>query len=181
MSADSFVSYAKLSYGVTLSKEEAETFREHFFELYPELETYYSDVDDDLWYFGELTSVMGRYYLIDIEDYHNKYKHEKIRRAAINFPVQSAASDYVLCALYNVMNHPKLKDKIKVCGTVHDSIIMLLKKDEDFVENVKTIQETMQYPPLAKEYLTIDIDIPIVVDVEIGPFGKGVSLEEYIK
>jgi hypothetical protein len=39
----------------------------------------------------------------------------------------------------------------------------------------------MQYPPLAKEYLTIDIDIPIVVDVEVGPFGKGVSIEEYLK
>lgn len=181
MSAESFVSYAKLSYGVTMSLEDSIKFRKHYFELYPELNDYYDKVDEELWYYGEQTSVMGRSYTIDIDDYHDRYKHEKIKRAAINFPVQSAASDYVLCALYNVMTHPKLKNKIKVCGTVHDSIIMLVKKDEDFESNLYLIQETMQYPPLAKEYLTIDIDIPIVVDVEVGPFGKGVSIEEYLK
>lgn len=179
MSAESFVSYAKLSYGVTMSLEDAIKFRKQYFDLYPELEDYYNKVDEELWYYGEQVSVMGRTYTIDIDDYHDRYKHEKIRRAAINFPVQSAASDYVLCALYGVMTHPNLKHKVRVCGTVHDSIIMLVKKDEEFYNNLELIRDTMQYPPLAKEYLTIDIDIPIVVDVEVGPFGKGISIEEY--
>lgn len=181
MSAESFVSYAKLSYGVTMSLEDATKFRKHYFELYPELNDYYEKVDEELWYYGEQTSVMGRTYTIDIDKYHNKFEHESIRRAAINFPVQSAASDYVLCALYNVMNHPDLQNKIKVCGTVHDSIIMLVKNDDDLYKNIILIKETMQHPPLAKDYLQIDVDIPIIVDVEIGPFGKGIEINEYFK
>lgn len=181
MSAESFVSYAKLSYGVIITQEESEKFREKYFALYPELNDYYSDIDDQLYYYGELESIMQRHYIIDIGQYYDRFKRESIKRAAINFPVQSAASDYVLCALYNVTTHPNLKDKVRVCGTVHDSIIMLVKNDETFVDNIKLIKNTMEYPPLAKEYMTKEIDIPIVVDVEIGPFGKGVSLEEYLE
>lgn len=183
MSAASFVNYAKQSYGVIISQEDANRFREHYFELYPELQDYYIKVDDELWNYGTQSSVMQRDYIVDIEKYRNKYKHQEMYRAAINFPVQSSASDYVLCALYSIMTDEKLKGHIKVCGTVHDSIIMLVKRDineKATAKKLRYIKDIMQKPPLAKEYLTINIDIPIVVDIEVGPFGKGVSIEEWL-
>ena len=39
----------------------------------------------------------------------------------------------------------------------------------------------MQKPKLAEQLLTKEIDIPIVVDIELGPLGKGVDLDEYLK
>ena len=40
MGADSFVNYAKASYGVVVSKEEAKTIRDNYFKSYPELNDY---------------------------------------------------------------------------------------------------------------------------------------------
>lgn len=179
MSAESFVSYAKMSYDVSITLDEAIKFRDNFFKLYPELLDYYADVDYELYTYGQLTSAMQRNYIIDVAEYYDKYKRETIRRAAINFPVQSSASDYVLCALYDVMNNAQIKDKVKVCGTVHDSIIMLVKNDDTIIETLNTIKQTMEHPPLSKDYLSLNIDIPIAVDIEIGPFGKGVELNEF--
>ena len=39
----------------------------------------------------------------------------------------------------------------------------------------------MEQPPMAKHLLKATIDFPIVVDVEIGALGKGISLEEFME
>ena len=39
----------------------------------------------------------------------------------------------------------------------------------------------MEHPKLAEAIITKKIDLPIVVDVELGPLGKGVDLDEYLK
>ena len=63
---------------------------------------------------------------------------------------------------------------------MHDSIIFLVKQD-GIAETVTKVQQIMQQPKLAKQLLTKKIDIPIIVDIELGPLGKGVDLDEYIK
>lgn len=181
MQAPSFVEYAKASYGVTVSLEESMHIRESFFELYPELNDYYEEVEANMMATCMLTSIMGREYEVNFDKLLNPYERSNWIRPAINFPVQSAGSDYVICGLIEIVNTPKLKDKVKVCATVHDSVIALVKEDEAFPETICTMQHIMEHPQLAQQCLTTEIDIPIVVDVEIGPLGKGVNLEEYIK
>lgn len=180
MQAASFVDYARDSYGVHVSLEEATHIRQTFFELYPELNEYYLKVENDLMNFCKQTSIMGREYEIGAHKLANPYTRQDYIRAAINFPVQSAGSDYVVSGLVEVMNDPELKDKIRGCATVHDSIIFLVKKD-GLAETVTKVQKTMEYPPLAKQLLTKEIDLPIVVDIELGPLGKGVGLDEYLE
>jgi DNA polymerase I-like protein with 3'-5' exonuclease and polymerase domains len=123
---------------------------------------------------------MGREYEISPSKLANPWIRQDYLRAAINFPVQSAGSDYVICGLVEVINDPELKDKIRGCATVHDSIIFLVKKD-GLAETVTKVKKTMEYPAIAKQLLTKEIDLPIVVDIELGPLGKGVDLDEYLK
>lgn len=179
MQANSFVEYAKTTYGVTVTPEEAQLIRTRFFELYPELLSYYDKVKLDLLQHSKQTSVMGREYCVNPIKLMNPYQRANIIRPAINFPVQSAGSDYVISGLIEVMNDPFLKGNIKIGATVHDSIIGLVRDDEHFEEYINRIRTLMEQPPVAKQLLTTDIDFPIVVDVEIGPLGKGVSLEEF--
>ena len=182
MSAASFVSYAKMSYGVTVTLEEATNIRNNFFASYPELLDYYDKVRFDMMNYCKQTSIMGREYELTPWKLANPYERENWLRPAINFPVQSAGSDYVICGLIEVTNTPSLKNNVKVCATVHDSIIALVREDDGkFAERVTKIKSIMENPKLAKQLLTIDIDIPIVVDIEIGALGKGVSLEEYME
>ena len=182
MSASSFVTYAKASYGVTITQEEAEHIRDNFFASYPELLDYYDRVRFDMLNSCMQTSIMGREYEINPWKLENPYTRENWLRPAINFPVQSAGSDYVICGLIEVSNTPGLKDNVKVCATVHDSIIALVREDDGkFAERVKQIKNIMEHPKLAEQLIQVNVDMPIVVDVEIGPLGKGVDLEEYLK
>jgi DNA polymerase-1 len=180
MQAASFVDYARDSYGVNVTLEESTMIRQAFFDLYPELNVYYQKVEDDLMNYCKQTSIMGRDYEINANKLANPYNRSNYIRAGINFPVQSAGSDYVICGLIEVINDPQLRDKIRGCATVHDSIIFLVKKD-NIAETVTRVQQIMQKPKLAQQLLTKKIDIPIVVDIELGPLGKGVDLDEYLK
>ena len=180
MQAASFVDYARDSYGVNVSLEESTMIRQAFFDLYPELNVYYQKVEDDLLNYCKQTSIMGRDYEINAHKLANPFKRSNYIRAGINFPVQSAGSDYVICGLIEVINSPELKGKIRGCATVHDSIIFLVKQD-GIADTVTKVQQIMQKPKLAEQLLTKKIDIPIVVDIELGPLGKGVDLDEYLK
>ena len=180
MQAASFVDYARDSYGVNVTLEESTMIRQAFFDLYPELNVYYQKVEDDLMNYCKQTSIMGRDYEINAHKLANPYNRSNYIRAGINFPVQSAGSDYVICGLIEVINAPQLRDKIRGCATVHDSIIFLVKKD-NIADTVTRVQQIMQKPKLAQQLLTKKIDIPIVVDIELGPLGKGVDLDEYLK
>lgn len=179
MQAKSFVEYAKTTYGVTVSLEESQLIRQRFFELYPELLSYYDKVRQDLLSNSKQTSVMGREYEVNPMKLLNPWERENIIRPAINFPVQSAGSDYVVAGLIEVMNDPILKGNIKIGATVHDSIIGLVREDENFKTYINRIRTLMERPRIAQDLLTVTIDFPIVVDVEIGPLGKGISLEEW--
>lgn len=179
MQAASFVNYARDSYGVTVTLDESIQIRQAFFDLYPELTVYYSQVEYDLMNYCKQTSIMCRDYEISPYKLANTFNRSNYIRAAINFPIQSAGSDYVICGLIEVINDPQLKDKIRVCATVHDSIIFLVKKD-GLSNTVTKVQQIMQKPKLAEQLLTKEIDIPIIVDIELGPLGKGVDLNEYL-
>ncbi|MFA6887257.1 MAG: DNA polymerase, partial [Fermentimonas sp.] len=96
MQAFSFVEYAKSTYGIDITLDEAMMIRQAFFDMYPELEVYYAKVNNDMMNYSKQTSIMGREYHLSAQKLINPYKRADYLRAAINFPVQSPASDYVL-------------------------------------------------------------------------------------
>ena len=178
MQAKSFVEYAKLSYGVDVTLEEATMIRDKFFQSYKELPKYYHDTQQDLITKGYVTSIMGRRYKVDYKHLAFPDLRKQYLRKILNFPVQSAASDIMLCALIEIHNTMP-KDEVCMVATVHDSVEMLIKKNEHFKDNILKIQSIMQHPKLMDKFLTVKWDVPLVADVEIGPFGMGVELEEW--
>ena len=179
MQAKSFVVYAKATYGVDIPFEQAAGIRRKFFETNHELPIFYRKVGQDLINNGYITSIMRRQYRTGFKVLYRPDERSNYTRRAINFTVQSSASDYVLCGLVEIGK--MIGPEIQIVGTVHDSVIVLVKKNKNMRKNLETIRDTMQAPALAKKMLTIDVDIPIVVDVEIGPWGKGVSIEDYFE
>lgn len=178
MQAKSFVEYAKLSYGVDVTLEEATMIREKFFKSYHELPRYYHDTQEQLLTKGFVTSIMGRRYKVGFKHLAFPDLRTLYMRKILNFPVQSAASDIMLCALIEI--HDTLpKDEVIMIATVHDSVEMLIKKNENFKKNILKVQSIMQHPKLIDDFLTVKWDVPLVADIEIGPFGSGVELEEW--
>lgn len=180
MQPATFVQYAKIGYGVDMTLEEATRIRNSFFEANFELHKYYKDTQDALLANGYVTSIMGRRYKVGFKHLAFPDQRTLYMRKILNFPVQSAASDWALCALYEIYKTFS-QDEVKICATVHDSIIMEIRKNKNFEDNIRKIQSIMQAPQLAKKYITKAVDLPIVADIEIGPWGIGVGLEEYGK
>lgn len=180
MQAKSFVEYAKLSYGVNVSIDEATHIRNKFFESYNELPSYYHTVQSELLDKGYVTSIMKRRYKVGYKALCFPDTRQKYLRRVLNFPVQSVASDIMLCALIEIHNTLP-KEEVKIVATVHDSVEMLIKKNKHFKENILKIQSIMQYPKLIDKYITKKWDVPLVADIEVGPFGIGVELDEYLK
>jgi DNA polymerase-1 len=90
-----------------------------------------------------------------------------VQREAINFPVQSVASDLTL--LSAVRLNPKLDGLARIVNLVHDSIVM--EVPEENVEKVGRIaKKVMEETPGL--YLD-NLDIPFTADVEVGKsWGK---------
>ena len=178
MQAKSFVEYAKMSYGVDVTLEEATHIRNKFFQSYHELPKYYKDTQQALLTKGYVTSIMGRRYKVDYSHLAFPDSRQKYLRKILNFPVQSAASDIMLCALIEI-NSTLPKEEVQIVATVHDSVEMLVKKNEHFKDNILKVQSIMQHPKLMDKFLTVKWDVPLKADIEIGPFGMGVELEEW--
>jgi DNA polymerase-1 len=178
MQPASFVEYAALSYGQTFTFEEATHIRKAFFKEYHELPRYYKDTQDELMQNGFVTSIMGRRYKVAYKALFFPDDRQKYMRRIINFPVQSAASDIILCALCEIRDTFS-QDIVKICATVHDSVIMLVRKNKDFHDNVLKIQSIMQHPKRVGSMIRVKWDVPLVADIECGPWGKGIDLEEY--
>lgn len=179
MGAPSFCDYAKSTYGIKVTPPEAQLIRGNFFTMYPELPLHYQMVTSELRNKQYIRSIMSRVY--EIEASHLALDTGSCLRGAINFTVQGTASDYVLCGIIELVE--TMRHRIKVLGTVHDSVLMLVRKGASFAQDITQARKILERPKLIKNLLNPDykIDIPIVVDVEIGPWGCGVSLDEYIK
>lgn len=87
-----------------------------------------------------------------------------VRNEAMNFPIQSVASDLTLISLIAIHNHLKKKGmKSHIVNTVHDSII--LDCDPDELSDVKRICERVM-TGVPKKYL--NTDVPFRVDFNTG-------------
>lgn len=95
----------------------------------------------------------------------------EIQRQAINFPVQSVASD--ICQLGLVRLHTLLlPERAFIISTVHDSVLMEVRKD--CVEETATLASlVLEYPPPQ-----LNFNVPLKVDIAIGPnWGELKELE----
>jgi uracil-DNA glycosylase family 4 len=122
---------------------------------------------------GYIESSFGRKeYLPYINDNDQKKRSRSIREA-VNMPIQSAASDTLLCSLVvidKIMQERKLKSML--VNTVHDSIMLDCHPDEVLEVHDICVEVMENIATMAKHYMS-EMDFswlacPLRADVEIG-------------
>lgn len=163
MSAKTFVDYAK-GYGLNITEEQSESFRNNFFEAYPRLLPWHEECKQYARKNGHTWSPIGRKRFLPDINSSNWSDRGSAERQSINSGVQGFASDMCISALSDIVFSDIIDhERCKVLGSVHDAILFEVR-DDYIDEVVPVIKEMMEHPSIVEG---IDIPIPIIADVEI--------------
>jgi DNA polymerase I-like protein with 3'-5' exonuclease and polymerase domains len=146
-----------LNNGVKVELIDSYKLHKKFHKIYPEIQQYTSYVANKLAEKHCVFSMMGRQYKVDNYEYASNRKG--CERAAMNFTVQSLASDILLNSLQALTRHTRYMIDFYLVGTVHDSILLYVREDK--VEEYKVIIEDIMCNTIKLP------DIDIKVDVEV--------------
>lgn len=172
-------------YGMT--RQEAEDTVNQYYGRFPEVLEYRKWAKEFAEDNGYIVSPFGRReHLPYIRDRFNVSERNKAIRSAVNMPVQSAASDTLVCALTIIdkyLNEGKWRTKL--VNTVHDSIVLDVPYDEvqdiahlctDVMESIVLYSKT-HLPFINFEWLIC----PLKADVDVGThYGAEVSYKDWI-
>ena len=167
MGAESFRDYARDSYGVELTEEEAADYRKRFFELYAGLPEWHRRTKEEATRNGYVKTLFGRVRYLDGIVYWSGSRRGAALRQAVNTSVQSVASDMMILALGLIDRLIVNSDKYdaKIIATVHDSVLMEISKDgaEKTARKAKYI---MEHLPL--KHFGVTMDVPIKAGLSMG-------------
>lgn len=169
MSAKKFVDYAYDSYGVSFSLKEAEHYRDAFFMKYSRLLPWHKEQEELCEMLGGVSNLFGRFRKLPKIYSNKKFEHLEAARRAVNTPVQGTGSDILLSAAVEV--HKRLsKYGLKVCGTIHDSIVGEFN-EEDAEWIVDEIKAIMAHPKIMRDF-GVKLSVDLEADIGIGPWGS---------
>jgi DNA polymerase I-like protein with 3'-5' exonuclease and polymerase domains len=165
--AEGFMRYAKNSYGVdNMSLEDAERYREAFFNRYPELEAWHEKVDAQCRIGKQYSRTpLGRQRKLPrYRSYDYNGPGRVVSTAAKNAPIQGAGGDAIRITLarlfedrYRCPGAPTLR------AAVHDEVILSVA--QEYAEDAAAwVQHHMAE---AEREAIGDPDSPITIDVEI--------------
>ena len=165
MGAASFRDYARDSYGVELSEEEAIEYRKRFFDLYSGLPKWHRMVKEEALKNGYVKTLFGRVRYLDGIQYWSGSQKGTALRQAVNTSVQSLASDMIILALGIIDRLIVGKYDAKIIATVHDSVLLEIKDKgaEDIARKVKYI---MEHLPL--KHFGVKLNVPIEAGLSMG-------------
>lgn len=166
MSAKGFVNYAKTSYGVHVTDNEATEMRARYFNTYRDLEPWYAKQKRLCIQDGGVYTLFGRFRALPEIYSQNWSEKGSAERCCINTPVQSSGSDILLSAMIEI---DKTLPECQIVCTVHDSI--LVEVPEDKVDEYKEkIGNIMKHPALL-DYFGVQLKVPLDIDIGVGPWG----------
>lgn len=173
-----YIETAWNNYGLRVTEQEAQAFRQAFFAQFPELLVWHRRQRALVAKYGRVESPLGRVrHLPDIYSPDREVKAEA-ERQAINSPVQSFASDMILISL--VILHKQFKKmglRTRSIGTVHDALNLEVPADE-MTTVLPMIKHTMENLPLEK-WFDLHLQVPIIADCKVGThWGDAMELEE---
>jgi len=172
-----FMEYARDNYQQVFSEAESKRIRKEFFKLYGDLTAWHGKQRRYANRYGYVRNLIGRKRRLpeaipkeNQSDDHWDPQQSEAERQAINSPVQSFASDMNLMAAVEI--HDTLSHKeCRIVGTVHDSILMEVREDKVQAIALK-VKRIMERPKLIDEF-GVDLSIPIIAEIEAGPWSKG--------
>lgn len=165
MGVDGFITYANDNYGVSLTYDEGNSFRNGFFERYPGLTAYHKKYKSDARKHKKIITPLGRVRHLPLITSPFSQERSKSERQAINSPVQATLSDLSLLATVEMHKRGWL-NTAPVFGMVHDQLLLYVPEDQA-LEHAKNVKEVMENLPLQK--FGWHPQLQFTVDCEIGP------------
>lgn len=170
MGAKKFAEYAKLRYQWEVELHESQLIREGFFHLYAALPSWHDRQRQLVKIDGEVRSLSGRKRRLPGIWSPDRVLSSECERQAINSPVQGFIGDFKAMGMLSLHDHIP-QNVLQIKGEVHDSVLMWVRTDK-LQETLPKIKYRMENPDLIQE-LGIELPIPLVVDIEVGPWGAG--------
>jgi DNA polymerase-1 len=154
------VSAYGLSQSTDMTPQEAAAFIEVYFRRYPKVKQYLDSSIDKAKESGFATTLLGRRRYIPEINSSNRQRREFAERVAINTPIQGTAADLIKVVMIEIAKEFKINNlKSKMILQVHDELVFEVHKDElDWIK--KMVKDKMEN--------TIELNVPITVDIKIG-------------
>ena len=169
-SAAGFIDYAKAKYDFEPTFDEANIFRNSYFNTYQGLPAWHERQKKLVRLDGFVRSLSGRKRRLPGIYSSDRSVVAECERQAINAPVQGFIGDYK-AMIYVELGESFPRTQLKLKGEVHDSILRWVKNEylNDVLPRAHYIAE---HPRLAKE-AGLKFPIPMTADIEVGRWGKG--------
>ncbi|RFC54270.1 DNA polymerase I [Brumimicrobium aurantiacum] len=149
-----------LSQNLGISRREAKSIIDSYFEQYPTIKAYMEKVKEEAKEKGYVETIMKRRrYLPDIHS-KNAIVRGFAERNAINAPIQGSAADIIKVAMINIYN--KMREKkltSRMLLQVHDELVFdVLKSEKDIVANI--VKEEMEG--------AVQLEVPLDIEMEFA-------------
>lgn len=162
MHSKHFANYLFENYGVKITPKEAEAFREEFFATFAGLQPWYRKQRQEAIEYGGVHNEFGRFRHLPKVYADDYWVQENAFRQAINSPVQSTGSDFMLISLGRLARDLRLPALgAKLITTVHDSVCLTApyKTARKVGRIVKETMERADNGLTRKFYLKADVTI----------------------
>ena len=166
----------KLSETTGISVKRASKIIEKYAEVYPGIFQYMEFVHNFIKENQYAYTIFGRRrHLPDVLSKDSKVIQGALRQG-LNFTIQSAASDILLCAIKGITKSFEGM-KARIVATVHDSVEIIAPHEEVEKVLVLVYDEMVNYKTVRRDF-GIEFDLPLKIDAEVGTsFGNGKEVE----
>jgi len=149
-----------LGENLNISRQEANGFIEKYYELYPGVKNYMTNIVKEAYQTGVVKTMFGRIRKISELKDANFRTRAMGERMALNTPIQGTSADIMKMAMIRI--YKKIKEynlESKMILQVHDEIIIDAKKEEiDILKEI--LKEAMEN--------VVKISVPLKIDINIG-------------
>ncbi|MEN8258735.1 MAG: DNA polymerase I [Thermodesulfobacteriota bacterium] len=149
-----------LSNQLRISRKEAQTFIDRYFDHYKGVQKYMEEMVAQAREDGYVTTLLGRRRNLPEIKTSNKTRREFAERTAINSPIQGTAADIIKLA--TIKAHAVLQKKkmaAKLLLQIHDELVFEVPAPE-FAETAKLVKEAMES--------VLELDVPLLVNISQG-------------
>ena len=149
-----------LAQDLNITRKEAKEYMDIYFERYPKIKEYISDIIETAKKDGSVKTMLNRRRFIPEINSSNKIVKALGERLAMNAPIQGSAADIIKLAMVNVYNKIREKNlKSRIILQVHDELILNVPKDE--IEVIKDLLKIEMENVLS-------LSVPLEVDINTG-------------
>lgn len=174
-SAEGFMDFAKGSYGIYFTLEQAQQMRKAYFDEYPKLLEYHEIYKAKAKKFGYVRTFFGRRIFLNDVYSQDQFLRGAAERQAINSPIQGSAGEWTLFCI--ALLRFRLDHRVIFVNTVHDSILFYCP-DELVDASMRIIKDTCENPPtleyfgkkLEKVAMQLDCEVSKKSWKELEPF-----------